>query len=77
MRIPIADVSDCTQPFLWHLNRFRFQTHQVEGDKPFTQAFENWDRDAWEKWQSYVQFNSVSGHLHLSHKNLGLTDPSF
>src|SRR5882724_5773934 len=33
---------------------FRLQTHPVEGDKPFTQAFENWEGDAWEQWQSYV-----------------------
>src|SRR5882672_11417076 len=49
--VPLLKVcqSLASQPY------FRFQTHPLGGDKPFTQAFENWDRDAWEQWQSYVQ----------------------
>jgi len=34
---------------------FSFETYPVEGDKPFTQAFEDWEGDALEQWQSYVQ----------------------
>jgi len=31
---------------------FSFETHPVEGDKPFTQAFKDWEGDALEPWQS-------------------------
>jgi len=34
---------------------FSFKTHPVEGNKPFTQAFEDWEGDALEQWQSYMQ----------------------
>ena len=49
-------MGDCTTAFsVASQPSFRFQTQPVEGDKPFTQAFENWHGDAWEQWQSYVQ----------------------
>ena len=49
-------MSDCTTAIsLASRPPFRFQTYPVEGDKPFTQAFKIWERDAWEQWQSYVQ----------------------
>src|SRR5882724_9483012 len=71
-------VSDCTTALslVFQLS-FRFKLHPLEGDKPFTQAFQNWEGDAWELWQSYVQSKfSEWPFLHLSHRNLGLT-PSF
>jgi len=49
-------MSDCTTALsLVSQLSFRFESHPVEGDKPFTQAFQNLEGDTWELWQSYVQ----------------------